>query len=363
MGKSLIGMQFNSNIAPLISVTMPVYNGEKYLAEAIESILSQTFVDFEFIITDDGSTDGTIGILQKFQNKDSRIRLIVREHKGLSNTANEMLDLARGKWIARMDADDIALPQRFERQLQWLTQTDADICGSWVQLFGTADKRILKYPQSDDAIKMALLFNCSFAHPAVILKTELVKKLRYNLAWVKVEDYELWVRAACAGWKMTNIPEVLLMYRQHSEQISSASSVLQQQLSQKIRSRYWDFVSNSLQLKKEWIGEVLKLRDPLSPTANMSDVDAAFNVLLAESHGESRVVIFEHITRLYYRAATKTNGLDALASWSRLNENYGEGFAVSIKIKLWLLSVLDINAESKVFSWLKRFYFSLARFI
>ncbi len=347
--------KFGEDITPLISVAMPVYNGEIHLAEALDSILAQTYTNFEFVIIDDGSTDNSLQLLQQYQKRDARIRLITRENRNLATTLNDIIDLSRGKWIARMDQDDIALPHRFERQLDWLEKTGADIAGSWIQLFGTVDKRIIKHSQTDEAIKMELLFGTSFAHPTVMMKTDLVKKLRYDKAWEKCEDYDLWERAAHVGWKMTNVPEVLLMYRQHEAQISTATSAKQLELTQKIRSRYWDFVSDSLPLKKEWIGEVLKLRDPSSPIANMNDVDAAFNVLLHQNHGESRVVIFEHITRLYYRAAA--NCPDALMRWSRLNESYGGGFSLSIKIKLWLLSVLGINANSRVFYLLKKLYF------
>lgn len=105
---------------PKVSVVMSVYNREKYIVEAVESILCQTFRDFEFIILDDGSTDNTLAILREYQSNDNRIRLISCEHRGIVDTLNEGIDLACGEWIARMDSDDIARPRRFERQLQWL---------------------------------------------------------------------------------------------------------------------------------------------------------------------------------------------------------------------------------------------------
>ena len=128
--------------SPLISVILPVYNAEKYLAEAIDSILNQTFTDFEFIIINDGSTDNSLSILQSYQTQDSRIRLFSRENKGIVMTMNEGIDLARGEWLARMDADDIAMPSRFERQLQHLKETSADICGAWIEFFGNTRQRI-----------------------------------------------------------------------------------------------------------------------------------------------------------------------------------------------------------------------------
>src|SRR5512135_2066099 len=106
--------------APAVSVMMPVYNAQRYVAEAIESILAQTFTDFEFLIIDDGSTDGSLPILERYARRHDRIRLISRANTGYLVALNEMLGIARGEFIARMDADDIALPERFERQLCYL---------------------------------------------------------------------------------------------------------------------------------------------------------------------------------------------------------------------------------------------------
>ena len=107
---------------PRVSVALPVHNCERYVAEAIESILAQTFTDFEFLIVDDGSTDGTLPILNRFAARDSRIRVISRPNTGIVGALNEMLGLARADLVARMDADDVALPVRFERQVRYLDE-------------------------------------------------------------------------------------------------------------------------------------------------------------------------------------------------------------------------------------------------
>lgn len=340
---------------PIISVVLPVYNAEKYIAEAIDSILSQTFSDFELIVINDGSTDASLTILQSYQDIDARIRLFSRENRGLVNTLNEGIDLARGVWLARMDADDIAMPQRFEKQLQWLEQTNSDICGSWVQFFGSSDQRTLRHPCSDDAIKMSLLFGSPFAHPTMLMKNELIKKLRYDPVWDKAEDYDLWERAGRAGWKMTNIPEVLLSYRQHEAQISSATSIKQQELTQKIRYRRWVFVFESLNLNKTWVAEVLKLREFSVIKSNMDVVDAAFTALLEQTQGEARATVLDHMTRLYYRATADCP--DIALRWHRLNRTFGTELGLTTVLKLWLLSMLKFNSDSKAFSFLKQIYF------
>lgn len=344
---------------PLISVAMPVYNGGIYLSKAIDSILSQSFSNFELIIINDGSTDDSLVVLQGYEKRDRRIRLISRENRNLVSTLNEIVDLARGKWIARMDQDDISLPNRFERQLAWLEQTGADICGSWAKLFGTRDTRILKHAQTDAAIKVEMLFGTPFAHPTVMMKTEYVKQLRYDKAWEKCEDYDLWERAACAGWKMGNVPEVLLLYRQHGEQVSSKAFDLQQSLTQIIRRRYWLSFVYSSGLSVEYIDAVLRLREPVVAEVNVDYIDSVLICLLKKTEGESRAVVFDNLTKLYYRIAS--NCPSAGFRWLSLNRKYGltSGFAVGFK--LFLLSVFRLGPGNKRFDFLKRVYFYLSR--
>lgn len=339
------------NNTPKISVVLPVYNGAPYLAAAIDSILAQTVTDFELIIIDDGSTDNSLLILQEYERCDTRVRLRSRENQNLVATLNESIDAARGEWIARMDQDDIALPNRFERQLQCLADTQADICGSWVRLFGTADSRILKHARTDRAIKMELLFGTSFAHPSVMMRTDLVKKLRYDPNWEKAEDYDLWVRAAEAGWNMANVPEVLLLYRQHPSQISSSTFNKQQEQGQKIRKRYWTNVFQSMQLPQAWVGEVLKLREPQPFGFDMDCVDSAVIALLQRNTGEAQATVFDYATRLYFRAAS--NCPNVAARWAGINRKFGCGLGFGTRLKLWLLSRLRIGSDSKFFGFLK----------
>ena len=345
----------NANlVTPLISVVLPVYNGEKYLVEAIDSILVQTFPNFELIMIDDGSTDGSKHILRKYERCDPRVRVILRENRGLATTLNDSLEIARGEWIARMDADDIALPHRFERQLQWLKQTSADICGSWVRRFGTLDKRVVRLFQTDEVIKMEMLFCSPFAHPTVMMRTALVKQLRYDKAWEKAEDYDFWGRAAEAGLKMTNVPEVLLLYRVHAKQISSLAASRQLQQAQEIRRRYWEFVFQTMQLNRMWIDETLKIFVPSLSEVDMNAVDASFSELLSQSHGESRDVIFNNATRLYLKVAA--NCPNIVSRWDKLNREFGESWGFTTKFQLWLFWLLQIHSDGVLFKLLRKIY-------
>ena len=205
---------------PLITVLMPVYNGVTYLNEAIESILNQTFQNFEFIIIDDGSTDDSVKIIKSYD--DNRIRLVEnRNNLGQSETLNKGLRLAKGKYIARMDQDDISMPERFKKQLDFMeNNSDVDVCGSWVQLMGKYNGIIELETQSEE-IKISLLTNQNLTHPAVMIrKSTLVKyELNYNPTFTIGNDYDLWVRMFdyCS---FANLPEPLLKFRMHDNQYS-----------------------------------------------------------------------------------------------------------------------------------------------
>lgn len=168
------------NTMPLISVVMPVYNAELYLDEAIQSITNQTYKKFEFIIINDGSTDKSLEIIKKYKDEYSRIVLISRENKGLVFSLNEGISKAKGKYIARMDADDISLSTRLEEQVAFMEENqEIGVCGSWVEVFGDNRKNtIWKMPKSNEELKTRLLFSVPVAHPSVMMRKEILDK--YN---------------------------------------------------------------------------------------------------------------------------------------------------------------------------------------
>lgn len=197
---------------PSITVVMPVYNTERYLRQSINSILSQTFGDFEYIIIDDCSTDDSLDIINSYP--DIRIKVVKNQkHLGVSASANKGFILARGKYIVRMDADDISLPERLFQQYEYMEKhSKVDLCGSRVRIIGS--HRTWKYPSEHEKIKCRLLFNSSFAQPSLIFrKSTFVKNnLYYNNNFIRGEDYELWVRSI-DKLKCSNMCEVLLLYR------------------------------------------------------------------------------------------------------------------------------------------------------
>lgn len=206
---------------PEISVIIPVYNAASFLYESIESILNQTFSDFELIILNDKSTDGSLEIIKSFQSKDNRIIIIDKEQNvGPANLRNEGINAAKGTYIALMDADDIALPTRFEKQIAVLKNNpEIGVCGTWFTFFGSKKDKIIKHNTNPDAIKVSFLHSCNIGNPTVMFKKEVLGDLKFDNEYVPVEDYDLWSRLL-AKTNFYNIPESLLNYRQHNNNIS-----------------------------------------------------------------------------------------------------------------------------------------------
>ncbi len=226
------------NNQPQLTVIMPVYNAEKYVYEAVDSILKQTYTDFEFLIFDDCSTDSSREIILSF--KDSRIRLISSAiNTGYVKHLNDGLNQAKGLYIARMDADDIALPDRFLKQINYLNQNEqVAACGSWIEFIGSKTGA-LEYPVEHlDIVTQLLLFGNAMAHPAVMLRKSVLtdQQLSYDASLEPAEDYELWNRIAAVA-KLHNIPEVLLKYRVHDLNESVVKKSKQDRAVVEIRER------------------------------------------------------------------------------------------------------------------------------
>ena len=222
-----------------VTILMPVYNGEAYLRTAIDSILTQTYPDFEFLIIDDGSTDNSSEIIRSYQ--DERIRYISNsENLGINKTLNKGIRLAKGKYIARMDSDDISLPHRIAKQVEFMdTNINVAICGSWVQTYGN-NNSLWKYPVSDEEIRCNLLFESALAHPSIIMRRSIFSDGSnfYNESshFRKAQDYELWTRVS-KKYALANIPAALLHYRQHEINLEEKSKNTQASIADTIREQ------------------------------------------------------------------------------------------------------------------------------
>lgn len=221
-----------------VSVIMPVYNAEKYLREAIESILTQTFSDFEFLILNDGSTDHSIDIIRSYN--DSRIRIHSSGvNRGLIFQLNKGLNLSRGKYIARMDADDISLPERLARQVEFLeTHPEIGVLGTGVTIIdGDGNtSHTLQPPTQHVVIKWCLCFNNLITHPSVMMRRQIVGQVGgYNPDMALAEDFDLWRRLSCVT-RLSNLKDLLVFYRIHDSNASTIHASEVRQTAVRIRS-------------------------------------------------------------------------------------------------------------------------------
>jgi len=203
--------------APALTVLMPVYNGEEFLREAVESILNQTFTDFEFLIIDDGSTDRTPGILSEYARQDSRIRLERNERNmQIAATLNKGLALAAAPIIARMDADDVSLPDRLEKQVEFMREhPEVTVCGGVISIYGATDEIWLPSIEHE-AIRAQLLFESCLYHPTVMYRKAQLGAYAggYDISMPPAEDYDLWARLSMSpGARFANLPEIICRYR------------------------------------------------------------------------------------------------------------------------------------------------------
>lgn len=211
---------------PAVSVILACYNTARYIGPAVKSVLAQTFGDFELILLDDGSTDRSTEICNQLAAEDSRIRLISRPNKGLTRTLNEGISLAAAPLIARMDADDLSLPTRFEKQVAYLNAHTECVCvGSRVTLIDPYDSPIsvTDHKLDHDAIEADLLKGIGWAivHPAAMMRTDAVRRVGgYREQFKTSQDLDLWLRLAEIG-KLANLQEPLVRYRQHFESVAN----------------------------------------------------------------------------------------------------------------------------------------------
>jgi glycosyltransferase involved in cell wall biosynthesis len=227
---------------PKVSVVMSVYNGDRYLQEAIDSILNQTFADFEFIIINDCSTDNTWEILTDYASRDDRVVLLNNdENLGLTKSLNKGLEVARGEYIARQDADDISLPKRFEKQVSYMDlHSSVAFVSTGVQYINGEGEQTWVYTPPIDPIELSwyLLFRNPIRHSTALWRRELVSRAvgNYDPTFVYSQDYDLWVRIA-EKFPIHTLPLILLKLRWHEQSITLTKMSVQDRLSNLVTRR------------------------------------------------------------------------------------------------------------------------------
>lgn len=268
--------------SPTISVVMSVFNGESFLPEAVESILAQTFGDFEFIIIDDGSTDTTPQILAEYVKHDDRIRVFSQQKRGLVESLNRGIELSRAGYVARMDADDVSLPHRLQKQIDFLQRHPEVglLSGAYEQIDATGTiLGTISVPLADSEIRAAMMMANQICHPAVLMKKEVARAAGgYRSEPLHAEDYDLWLRMA-ERTQLANLSDVILRYRVHLGQVSVAN----------LTHQVWSALAASAAAS-------LRRQGYQDPLAEVREIDLAFLNSLGVTEGQIRAFLAD-----YYR--------------------------------------------------------------
>ncbi len=282
---------------PAVSVVMPVYNGVGYLGQAVESVLAQEFRDFEFVIVDDGSTDASPELLQRYAAADSRIRIIRRSNTGIVGALNDGLSAARAPLVARMDADDISLPSRLVRQVEHMARNPRCVAvGSRILLIDADGWPICQMCQQRthaeiDEVNLRA-GGAALNHPSVVFRRDAVLAAGgYRQEMIYAEDLDLWLRLAEVG-ELYNLPEVLVHYRMHAMSISHARA-------QEQRRKWCRAVEEARIRRGAPVQTVQFATDGISQPVTVSDhhIRWAWQALMAGNVGTARKHAFRGLRR------------------------------------------------------------------
>lgn len=223
--------------SPAVSVALAVYNGEAFLPETLDSVRAQTFQDYELIVIDDGSTDNTAAIVNDYAAHDARVRVFRQPNRGFVTTCNEALQRARGRYVAHLDADDLAHPERFRLQYEYLEAHPQAVvvCSDFYQLYPSGVRVLCQLPRADDELVQRLFAANCIAHSSIMMRTAAARQVgMYSPDWNTVEDYELYFRLQPLG-QIHNIPQALTTWRVHEQSISAQHEFEQVRLGVRLR--------------------------------------------------------------------------------------------------------------------------------
>lgn len=256
----------------LISVLLPTRNRVQQLSRALRSIQVQTWPELEILVLDDGSSDETPMLLERLSRIDRRIRWQRRDFsEGLADALNTLIACSHGRWLARMDDDDLSHPERLTKQMAWMRAHGVDVAGTWYRRRGVCAYSLVRPPCEDVKIRAELLFQPPLLHPSVIMRRDLVERVGgYPTDAPHAEDYALWVRLApCAVFG--NVPEFLFDYTLSARQVSKQCNATQVESARRVRALYMDMLGIEASAEQRSIH--VHLRDPV-PIDKLEALDA-----------------------------------------------------------------------------------------
>ncbi len=304
---------------PLLSVLMPVFNSERFVAEAIESILTQTFKDFEFLILDDASTDRSFEIIKDFENKDPRIKVYQNEKNlGVVASRNKLINLSKGKYIAWIDSDDVAIETRLKKQVNFLeAHPEIGMTGAYPIIIDENGKKIRKWWFETDPqkLKIELFFHSPFLSSSIVIRKSALPQNYYDSRFPVAEDFDLYSKIA-EGFDIANIPEFLVKYRINSKGLSKSNTEKMERLSVQVIREHAERLG--IKLEENTIKNLRKAKTSLKITSEeVTEIEKSLtllkNLLLAKNDFKKNSVD-EVIQKYWFETCRKSthNGLKTL---------------------------------------------------
>lgn len=340
--------------AALVSIVMPCFNAERWLRRAIGSVLAQTHREFELIAIDDGSSDRTGVILEEFSRRDSRVRVCHLENNGgIVAALNRGLEMATGAFVARMDADDVCLPQRLTVQLRFLEENGVDICGSWFAEFGQGPPRTVKWPHRAVDVRASMLFQNSICHPTLLARKSVFDHLSYREEYRLAEDYDLLSRAM-SQFSIANVPEVLLRYRRHPAQATQSSRAAMERVTAPLRIQALAAAGFAPDPAQARAHHMIRAPESIRDMQDLVSIeDWLLSLVEAPWAPSARKVVASQWIRACIRAAPLGRSMLGAFNRSPLTTIVEAGPAV--RIDLTALALLKLDYLSMPFAMLRRF--------
>ena len=328
------------NALPLVSVVMPVHNGARWIAASLQSLFAQTFTDFEIVLVDDASSDDLSNVLAACA--DPRLRVIRFEtNVGVSAARNAGIARAKGEYIAFCDADDLSLPERLATQYAYL-QANPDVmgCGSAFICFDDQDRECVRHPTTFADIQRSMMRHNCFGLSTLMLRAKALADERFNPQLRAAEDYDLWLRLMVRGYKLVNLPSVLLRYRLHPQQASQAKSEKLDQTSRQLRALY---CAQVLSLPVD------AMQDPARPLT-MADLRLAEQSIqsFCASHADYTPMDFRFMLAWMYQRQAH-HGWQTWMQWRAIQKRLQLSLDRNYNLNVWVLACLPDAWKKKWF--------------
>lgn len=339
----------------LVSVIVPCFNSEKWIEQAVKSVLNQTWKNLEVLVYDDGSTDNSLMILKSLSKQDKRLKILGgRKNHGIVYALNSLLKEASGEYIARMDSDDICVINRIEKQIAFLEENNLDGCGSWFTEIGLGPSKIVRWPHTESALKAAMLFQNTILHPTFLAHRKVFERFKYRESYQLAEDYDLFMRAA-QEFHLANIPEILLYYRRHLGQATQSKRKLMESVTQRLRIEILNL--NNIQASEDEAYIHNLIRAPKS-IYNIEDFEKIEQWLLKLLEHFSEPAAKEVIASQWIRSAIRAAPLGLTMFFKYRNSSIHKFINKSSDFDLFILSILKLPYDSKIYNILRRFSLS-----